>query len=84
MAEITIYTTKVCPYCLRAKDLLKRKGQKFTEIDVADDATREEMIAKSGGRRSVPQIFIDGKLIGGSDDLYALDAAGKLDPLLAA
>ncbi len=83
MAEITIYTTKVCPYCVRAKDLLKRKGQAFTEIDVADDAAREAMIAKAGGRRSVPQIFINGKHIGGSDDLYALEAAGKLDPLLA-
>ena len=84
MADITIYTTKVCPYCVRAKDLLKRKGQTYKEIDVADDKLREEMIAKSGGRRSVPQIFINGKHIGGSDDLYALDHAGKLDALLAA
>ncbi len=85
MAAIEIYTTNVCPYCVRAKDLLKRKGQSFNEINVeGDDALREAMIQRAGGRRTVPQIFIGGAHIGGCDDLYALDKAGKLDPLLAA
>lgn len=83
MAEVTIYTTTYCPYCVRAKDLLKRKGQAFTEINAEDDDVRETMIVKAGGRRTVPQIFINGKHVGGSDDLYALDKAGKLDALLA-
>ncbi|MCE3006509.1 MAG: glutaredoxin 3 [Alphaproteobacteria bacterium] len=83
MAEVTIYTTTYCPYCVRAKDLLKRKGQAFTEINAEDDDVREAMIVKAGGRRTVPQIFINGKHVGGSDDLYALDKAGKLDALLA-
>ncbi|MFO0456229.1 MAG: glutaredoxin 3, partial [Alphaproteobacteria bacterium] len=76
-------TTTYCPYCVRAKDLLKRKGQAFTEINAEDDDVREAMIVKAGGRRTVPQIFINGKHVGGSDDLYALDKAGKLDALLA-
>jgi glutaredoxin 3 len=84
MPNITIYTTGYCPYCVRAKDLLKRKGQTYTEINAEDDAVREEMVAKAGGRRTVPQIFINDQHIGGFDDLYALDKAGKLDPLLAA
>jgi glutaredoxin 3 len=84
MADITIYTTTYCPYCVRAKDLLKRKGHSFTEINAEDDKAREEMVAKAGGRRTVPQIFIGGNHIGGCDDLYALDREGKLDPLLAA
>jgi glutaredoxin 3 len=82
MAEVIVYTTKVCPYCVRAKDLLKRKGQAYTEIDASDDDAREAMIAKAGGRRTVPQIFINGEHIGGSDDLYALEKAGTLDALL--
>lgn len=84
MTEIIMYTTPVCPYCVRAKALLKRKdiGQ-ITEIDVSRDAAiREDMMSKAGGKRTVPQIFIDGKHIGGCDDLYALDSAGGLDPLL--
>lgn len=84
MAEITIYTTTYCPYCVRAKDLFLRKGVKFTEVSAEDDAVREAMIAKAGGRRTVPQIFINEKHIGGCDDLYALDKAGKLDALLTA
>jgi glutaredoxin 3 len=84
MPHITIYTTKVCPYCVRAKDLLKRKGQSFEEIDASDDTVREAMIAKAGGRRTVPQIFIGNTHVGGCDDLYALDKAGKLDAMLAA
>ena len=84
MANVEIYTTTVCPYCVRAKDLLKRKGQSYTEISAEDDAARTAMIERAGGRRTVPQIFINGQHIGGSDDLYALDRAGKLDALLAA
>lgn len=84
MADVTIYTTKVCPYCVRAKDLLKRKGAAFTEVDAGDDDVREAMIAKAGGRRTVPQIFIGCTHVGGCDDLYALDKEGKLDALLAA
>ena len=85
MAEIIIYTTPVCPYCVRAKSLLKQKGHTiFTEIDVStDEALRDEMTKKSGCKRTVPQIFINGTHVGGSDDLYALDKAGKLDALLA-
>ncbi len=83
MAAITIYTTNYCPYCVKAKDLLKRKGLAYEEISAEDDAVREAMILKAGGRRTVPQIFINDQHIGGCDDLYALDKAGKLDPLLA-
>ena len=83
MPNIVVYSTSYCPYCVRAKDLLTRKGQKYTEINVEDDAAREAMIAKAGGRRTVPQIFINDQHIGGFDDLNALDKAGKLDPLLA-
>jgi glutaredoxin 3 len=83
MAEIIIYTTPVCPYCVRAKDLLKRKGKNYTEIDITQNpSAMKEMLAKSGGRKTVPQIFINGQHVGGSDDLYALDHAGKLDALL--
>jgi glutaredoxin 3 len=84
MATITIYTTTYCPYCVKAKDLLKRKGQTYTEINAEDDAVRDAMVAKAGGRRTVPQIFIGETHVGGCDDLYALDKAGKLDALLAA
>jgi len=84
MPAITIYTTTVCPYCVRAKDLLKRKGQTYTEVNVEDDAERAKMMERSGGKRSVPQIFIGSTHVGGCDDLYALDKAGKLDGLLAA
>jgi glutaredoxin 3 len=84
MADVTIYTTRVCPYCVRAKDLLKRKGVPYKEISAEDDAVREDMIQKAGGRRTVPQIFIGSTHVGGCDDLYALDKEGKLDTLLAA
>jgi glutaredoxin 3 len=84
MADITIYTTPICPYCHRAKSLLRQKGAKFSEIDVFMDAkARAEMEARSGGRRTVPQIFIGDTHVGGSDELYALEQAGKLDALLA-
>lgn len=83
MAEVTIYSTTVCPYCVRAKDLLKRKGVSFTEVNVDDDDARAAMISKVGGRRTVPQIFIGDTHVGGFDDMYALDKSGKLDALLA-
>ncbi len=85
MAEIEIYTTFMCPYCARAKALLEKKGQTYNEIDVSYDAAkREEMTQKAGGVRTVPQIWINGTHVGGSDDLYALERAGKLDAMLAA
>jgi glutaredoxin 3 len=84
MPKITIYTTNACPYCSMAKGLLTKKGAKFDEVDVSyDAAARASMMAKSGGRRSVPQIFIGETHVGGCDDLHALDAKGGLDPLLA-
>ncbi len=83
MANIVVYSGSSCPYCVRAKGLLKKKGAEFQEYDVkADSARFEEMLAKSNGKRTIPQIFINGVHIGGCDDLHALDAAGKLDPLL--
>lgn len=83
MPKIEIYTTRICPYCVRAKALFKKKNVSFEEIDVSDDeALRAAMTERAGGVRSVPQIFIDGKHIGGCDDLYALDRANGLDPLL--
>jgi glutaredoxin 3 len=85
MPDITIYTTPLCPYCARAKGLLKRKNANFTEIDVGGDfALREAMRARAGGRNSVPQIFIGSTHVGGCDDIHALDAQGKLDLMLAA
>ena len=84
MKTVRMYTTPICPYCVRAKSLLARKGISVEEVDVLTDrAAREEMLAKSGGARTVPQIFIGDTHVGGCDDLYALDRAGKLDPLLA-
>jgi glutaredoxin 3 len=84
MAQIIIYTTPFCAYCARAKALLKKKGAAYTEIDVfADPAARQSMEEKSG-RHTVPQIFIGATHVGGCDDLYALEAAGKLDALLGA
>jgi glutaredoxin 3 len=82
MANIEIYTRSWCGFCARAKHLLKSKGASFTEIDVEVEDRVAEMIQRANGGRSVPQIFIDGRHVGGCDDLYALDAAGKLDPLL--
>lgn len=84
MAEIIMYSTNYCPYCVRAKDLFKRKGYNITaEIDVTNsDELREEMMQKSGGRRTVPQIFINGQHIGGYDDTAALDKSGELDKIL--
>lgn len=85
MTDVTIYTTQICPYCYRAKQLLQSKGVAYTEIDVSMDAgLRRQMVEKAGGRRTVPQIFIGATHVGGCDDLYALDQAGRLDTLLAA
>jgi glutaredoxin 3 len=84
MAEVTIYTTSVCPYCARAKALLTKKGVRYQEIDVGGDpAKRQAMTERAGGRHTVPQIFIGATHVGGCDDLHALEEAGKLDPLLA-
>lgn len=84
MPKVTIYTTPYCPYCHAAKALLGRKHVSFEEIDVSrDPASREEMTRKAGGRYTVPQIWIGGTHVGGCDDLHALEAAGRLDRLLA-
>lgn len=84
MAEVEIYSSLLCPYCWRAKKLLKSKGAAFTEIDVlANPSRKPEMIERAGGQRTVPQIFIDGRHIGGSDDLRALDRSGELDGMLS-
>ena len=85
MAKVEIYTTPFCPYCDRARALLEKKGVAFEELDAPHGSqARKDAIARSGGRTTVPQIFIDGTPIGGSDDLSALERAGKLDALLAA
>ena len=82
-AEVEMYTTMFCPFCARARTLLERKGAIFTEIDIIEEpARRREMIGRAGGRTSVPQIFINGEHIGGSDELAALDRAGELDTKL--
>jgi len=84
VAKVEVYSTSYCPFCIRAKALLKSKGVAFTEIDVTDDpAMREKMVVLAGGRRTVPEIFINGRIIGGYDELRALEAAGKLDQLLS-
>lgn len=83
VAKIEIYTSPFCGYCVRAKALLQSKGVAFEEIDVATDgARRVAMTERAGGRQTVPQIFIDGRHVGGCDDLYALERLGQLDPLL--
>jgi glutaredoxin 3 len=84
VAKVEVYTTNYCPYCMRAKVLLKSKGVKFEEIDVTDDPDlRAKMVVLAGGRRTVPEIFINGEIIGGCDELYALERSGQLDKLLA-
>jgi glutaredoxin 3 len=83
--RVIVYSQPFCGYCSAAKRLLTTKGAEFTEIDVMfEPGRRDEMIERSGGRRTVPQIFIDGRHIGGFDDLAALDKTGELDRLLAA
>lgn len=82
MAEIVIYTKDYCGYCVRAKSLLKAKGAAYTEIDVTDDGSLQQEMVRRSGRRTVPQIFIDGRPVGGYDDIAALDRRGELDPLI--
>ena len=84
MAKVEIYTKWTCPYCLRAKRLLDSKGVSYEEYDITmGGPQRAEMIQRANGRSTVPQIFIGNRHVGGSDDLAALERAGKLDPLLA-
>lgn len=84
MAQVEIYTTHYCPYCLSAKALLQRKGIAFSEIDVTGDPEgRSKMVERAHGSYTVPQIFVGTTHVGGSDELHALNRAGKLDPLLA-
>ncbi|MBF0462759.1 MAG: glutaredoxin 3 [Magnetococcales bacterium] len=84
MAEVLLYTTTVCPFCIRAKALLSKKQATYREINLDNNpAMREEMIQKAGGKRTVPQIFINGRHVGGCDDLHELDKQGQLDRLLA-
>lgn len=81
--DVVMYSTTFCPYCERARALFRRKGVAFREVKVDDDPSqREVMLRKSGGRRTVPQIFIGEQHVGGFDDMNALDRAGGLDPLL--
>ncbi len=85
MAKVEVYSSMWCPFCHRAKKLLKNKDVKFEEIDVdASAAVRSAMSERAGGRHTVPQIFIDDEGIGGCDELYMLEKQGKLDPLLNA
>jgi glutaredoxin 3 len=84
VAKVEVYTTSYCPFCTRAKALLNRKGVEFEEIDVTDDPDlREKMVKRAGGRRTVPEIFINDRIVGGYDELRALDVEGELDALLA-
>jgi glutaredoxin 3 len=82
MAEVLVYTTPSCPYCVMAKRLLNQKGVRFEEVDVAHDNEKRRWLVEVTGQRTVPQIFIAGKPYGGFTDIAALDRAGKLDPLL--
>jgi glutaredoxin 3 len=84
-ANVEIYTWSMCPFCVRAKGLLDKKGIEYTEYCIdGDEAARSKMAKRANGRRSLPQIFINDQHIGGCDDLYALNSQGKLDPLLQA
>jgi glutaredoxin 3 len=85
MADTEIYTTPLCPYCWRATRLLTTKGLAFTEVDLGQESARRAvMVERAGGRTTVPQLFIDGRAIGGSDELATLEASGELDTLLGA
>lgn len=84
MARVEIYTKNFCGFCIAAKRLLEKKGVKFEETNIGFSASkRDEMMRRAQGGYTVPQIFIDGRHVGGCDELYALDRSGKLDPLLA-
>lgn len=82
-ASVEIFTKFACPFCYRAKALLDSKGVAYKELDASGGPVRDDMLARSNGRTTVPQIFINGYHIGGCDDLVALEAAGRLDPMLA-
>ncbi|MBF0435284.1 MAG: glutaredoxin 3 [Magnetococcales bacterium] len=83
MLEVEIYSTTVCPYCVRAKQLLDKKEVAYREINLTKNPElRDEMLRRANGKRTVPQIFINGQHVGGCDDLYALESSGQLDPLL--
>jgi len=83
LAEVTVYSGTNCPYCVKAKALLQKKNVVFEEFNVQEDPAKlSEMLVRTGGRKSIPQIFINGVHVGGCDDLYALNEAGKLDELL--
>lgn len=83
VSNVTLYVTSICPYCVKAKQLLNKKGIPFTTINISENhQLRQDMIEKSGGRFTVPQIFVNDHYIGGCDDLYALDRTGELDHLL--
>ena len=82
MAHVTIYTKPYCPYCVRAVSLLEQKGVDITEIEAAFDPEKRQEMMRRSGRATFPQIFVGDVHVGGCDDLYALDRAGKLDPLL--
>jgi glutaredoxin 3 len=84
MAKVRMYTSQQCPYCIGAKVLLRRKGVSFEEIDVGTDPSLREKMIEESGRRTLPQIFINGTPIGGFEELRALDQEGQLDCLLAA
>jgi glutaredoxin 3 len=84
LAKVTVYSGPNCPYCMKAKALLQKKNVMFEEFNVKEDQARlSEMLERSGGARTIPQIFIGSVHVGGCDDLYALNAAGKLDVMLA-
>lgn len=83
MADVIIYTTRICPYCVRAKHLLERKGVAYREVDVSNDHAARLALVERTRQRTVPQIFINDEHIGGCDDLYALERAGELDARLA-
>ncbi len=82
MATVDIYTSKTCPYCIKAKNLLESKGVDYREFRTDQDATLAEEAVKRSGKRTVPQIFIDGNHLGGCDELYALEREGSLDSML--
>ena len=83
-AKVEIYTWRTCPFCIRAKSLLNKKGVEFTEYSIdGDEAARSQMAERANGRRSLPQIFINDDHVGGCDDIHALEGQGKLDDLLA-
>ena len=84
MKQVEIYTKGYCPYCRRAKELLRIKGVEFTEYDITADPSREQEMRRRGGRETVPEIFVEGQLLGGCDDLFELDEKGDLDRLLEA